>query len=516
VHLGDFLIRASRWFPEKTATVFEDTRMTFAQLNGRVNALSHVLMDMGVKSQDRVAVLCQNSHYFLEAFFGIAKINAVSTNLNWRLSPKELAFVLEDSGANVVFLSRRFEAAYPTLRELAGNRCRFVAIEGSLPGAEDYEALIARYPSEEPAVEVGHEDVVLQMYTSGTTGRPKGVMLSHKNIVANAVNTMIEMEYGRRIKLLSVLPLFHIALYAVLNCVFVGGTTVFLHGFNPQTVLSVIEKEKITRLSFTPAMFALLLEHPDFDKSDLSSVEFIGYASAPMPRALLRRAMEKFKCDFCQSFGMTEMSPVMTVLPPQDHVLDGPEYKVRRLESVGRPICNVQVRVVDEKGAICPPGEVGEIIGRGDTVMKGYHRMPEATAAAIRDGWYYTGDLGYMDEYGYLYIVDRKKDMIISGGENIYPKEVEDVIARLEGVVEVAVIGVPDEIWGESVKGIVVKAPGAELTEKDIIERCKVNMASYKKPKSVDFVTELPKNAMGKVLKDVLRERYWKDKERKV
>jgi acyl-CoA synthetase (AMP-forming)/AMP-acid ligase II len=360
------------------------------------------------------------------------------------------------------------------------------------------------------------DDTFLQLYTSGTTGRPKGVMLTHKNMMANAVSTIIEMEMTRDMNVLGFLPIFHVAIFVLINLVVIGGKVTFIHSFDVPTVLKTMQDEKVTAVGFTPVIFKLLLDHPDIDKYDLSTLRQVIYATAPMPVDLLRRSLEKFRCDFIQFFGMTEVSPTLTMLIPEDHVLDGPEHKVKWLGSAGRVISNVEVKVVDENGEECPPGVTGEIIGRGDNVMKGYHKMPEETAAVIKDGWYYTGDMGYFDEYGYLFIADRKKDMIISGGENIYPREVEEAILLMEGVFEVAVIGVPDDEWGESVKAIVVKTPGAEITEEQVVEHCKANIASYKKPKSVDFVEMLPRSALGKVLKHELRDPFWEGRDRKV
>ncbi len=515
--IGDILTRAAKWFPDKEAVVFEGTRLTYKEFNERTNRLAHALLDMGVKKDERVAVVCHNSNHYGEILFALAKIGAVSTNLNWRLSPKELAFLIDDSEAKIVLFSKRFEHLYEPMKEQIPRKLKYIAVDGKVDDEMiDYEELITKYPADEPVADVSMEDTFLQLYTSGTTGRPKGVMLTHNNMMANAVSTIIEMEMTRDMNVLGLLPIFHIAIFVLINLVIIGGKVTFIHSFDIPTVLQTMQDEKITAVGFTPVIFKFLLDHPDIDKYDLSSLRQVIYATAPMPVDLLRRSLEKFRCDFIQFFGMTEMSPTLTMLIPEDHILDGPEHKVKWLGSAGRPISNVEVRIVDENGNDCPPGVTGEIIGRGDNVMKGYHKMADATAEAIRDGWYYTGDMGYFDEYGYLFIADRKKDMIISGGENIYPREVEEAILLMDGVFEVAVIGVPDDEWGESVKAIVVKTPGAEITEENVIEHCKANIASYKKPKSVDFVEILPRSALGKVLKHELRAPFWKGRDRKV
>ncbi|MBN1880853.1 MAG: long-chain-fatty-acid--CoA ligase [Deltaproteobacteria bacterium] len=517
MRVGDMVTRAARWYPDKEAVVFEETRLTYREFNERVNRLAHALLKLGVKSQDRVVLICHNSNHYAESVFAIAKIGAVSTNLNWRLSAKELAFLVNDSGAKICLFSNRFAHLFEPMREQLKKKLTFIAIDGAAgEDMEDYEKLIVEQPTDEPEVSVSMKDVVLQLYTSGTTGRPKGVMLTHENMFANAISTLIEMEMTRDINVLGLLPIFHVAVFVLINLVLIGGKVTFVHSFDPAEILALIDREKITAVGFTPVIFKFLLDHPDIDKYSLKSLTQVIYATAPMPVELLKRSLKKFQCDFLQFFGMTETSPTLTMLLPEDHILDGPEHLVRRLGSAGRPVINVEVRVVDPEGNDCEPGVVGEIIGTGKNVMKGYHKMPEETKAAIRDGWYYTGDMGYFDEYGYLYIADRKKDMIISGGENIYPREVEEAILLMDGVHEVAVIGVPDDAWGEAVKAIVVKMPDANLTEEMVIDHCKENIASYKKPKSVEFVDMLPRSALGKVLKHELRAAYWEGRDRKV
>jgi long-chain acyl-CoA synthetase len=517
--LGDLLTRAANCYPDKTGSIDEgdDTRLSFVELNARCNAISHALTDMGVGPGDRVAIVCHNCHHYLESVFAVAKAGGVATSLNWRLAPKELAFLLDHSDARVVIFSKRFEALFQKVRELLDKEIRVISVGGDLADAAAYEELAAAYPKTEPGIQpAGMDSPVLQMYTSGTTGQPKGVMLTHRNVIANSMNTVIEQQFNRSDICLNVLPIFHIAIYGAINCVLIGATNVFQPEFDLEAVLSVIEKERVTGMGLAPILINYIVNHPKIDEYDLSSLRWINYATAPMPVPLLKKAMEKLQCDFMQVFGQTETSPVISILIPEDHVVEGPEHKARRLGSVGRPILNVEIKVVDPEDRECPQGEVGEITAFGDTMMKGYYKQPEATAQTIKDGWLYTGDMGYFDEYGYLYLVDRKKDMIISGGENIYPNEVEMCILQMDGVAETAVVGVPDEEWGEAVKAFVVPRPGAEITADQVIRHCAENIAGYKKPKSVEFVEEFPRNAVGKILKNKLREPYWKDRERKI
>ncbi len=516
--LGETLVRTTKWYPDKTALISENVRLTYTDFNRRTNAVANALIGFGIGAQDHVAIICQNSHHYLEVVYAAAKIGAVATCLNWRLSAKELGALLNHSDSKVVFYSKKYETLLPAIRKELTADPRFVAIGGPLEGAVDYEKIVTANGTGEPAAGggVSENDTVIMMYTSGTTGTPKGVMLTHKNILSNAVNTIIEFQAGRDLTYLNILPLFHVAIFLPINCVMVGGTNVMLPEFNPGAALALIEREKVTFTGCAPAIVKFLVEYPDIGKFDLSSLRLVLYAAAPMPIPVITKAINLLKCDFVQVFGMTETSPVTHILIPEQHVLEGPEYMVRRLGSVGRPIINVRSKIVDENGNECPTGIVGEIVDQGDTIMKGYYKMPDATAETIRDGWLYTGDMGYADEYGYVYLADRKKDMIISGGENIYPTEVEMCILQMSGIADAAVIGVPDKKWGESAKAIVVRKPGANVTAEDVIEHCLANIAGFKKPKSVDFVEALPKNAMGKIQKNVLREPYWAGRARKI
>jgi acyl-CoA synthetase (AMP-forming)/AMP-acid ligase II len=516
--LGDTLVRTTKWYPDKTAAVSENTRLTYADFNRRTNAIANALIGFGIKPQDHVAIICQNSNQYMEVVYASAKIGAVATCLNWRLSAQELAALLNHSDSKVVFYSKKYEHLFAAIRKELIADLRFVAIGGSIEGAVDYEKLVETHGTEEPRISgnIDENDTVIMMYTSGTTGKPKGVMITHKNIISNAINTIIEFQAGRDLVYLNILPLFHVAIFLPINCVMVGGTNIFLPEFNPGVALALIEQEKVTFTGCAPAIVRFLVEYPEFSKYDLSSLRLVLYAAAPMPVPVITKAIHDLKCDFVQVFGMTETSPVTHILIPEEHVLEGPEHKVRRLSSVGRPIINVRSKIVDEHGKECPIGVVGEIVDQGDTIMKGYYKMPEATAETIKDGWLYTGDMGYADEYGYVYLADRKKDMIISGAENIYPAEVEMCILKMSGIADAAVIGVPDEKWGETVKAIVVRKPGANVTAEDVIEHCKANIASFKKPQTVDFVDALPRNVMGKIQKNILREPYWAGRARKI
>jgi acyl-CoA synthetase (AMP-forming)/AMP-acid ligase II len=393
----------------------------------------------------------------------------------------------------------------------------FISLDGQATGMQAYQALLDAQPTRDPHIAITPDDLAYIMYTSGTTGRPKGAMLTHRGQVADAQSMLMELSLRPSDKHLAVMPFFHVGGRAVPLTHFYRGCTIAISsGFDPTQALTLIERHRLNTIQVVPTMIAFMLDLPDLDRFDVSSLNMIFYASSPMPVELLRRAIDKFGSIFVQGYGQTESGPLSTLLGKEDHVTGGTAEQLRRLASAGRPVMNVEARVVDFEGRDVPHGEVGEIIVRSDLNMSGYWNNPEATAEAIRDGWLHTGDMATMDDAGYIYIVDRKKDMIVSGGENIYPREVEEELYAHPAVLEAAVIGVPDPVWGESVKALVVLKKDARTSEEELIEHCKTHLASYKKPKSVEFRKELPKTPSGKILKRVLREKYWADHDRRV
>jgi long-chain acyl-CoA synthetase len=366
--------------------------------------------------------------------------------------------------------------------------------------------------------EMEDDDLAGLFYTGGTTGRAKGVMLSHKNIVSNAINAIMATSYTGHDIYLHAAPMFHLAdIGSTFAFTMLGARHVFIPMFNPLHVLQAIQNEKVTVTVLVPTMINAVLNHPEVDNYDLSSLRRLVYGASPMPVQLLKQGLQKWGQIFLQGYGMTETSPLLTVLDAEDHILDGTPEQVRRLSSCGREVLGVEVRVVSAEGEDVHPGEIGEIIASGPNVMSGYWRMPEATAAAIVDGWMHTGDLATVDEENYIYIVDRAKDMIISGGENIYSVEVENALYTHPAVLEVAVIGIPHDMWGEAVHAVVVCKPGMNVTAGDLIEHARMQIAGYKVPRSIEFAQEaLPKSGAGKILKRDLRDKYWAGKSRNV
>ncbi len=501
--------------PNAVAMVYGDRHTTFGELDRHASQVANGLIATGLRPQARVAFLDKNSDIFFEACFGAAKANCAMVAVNWRLAPPEVAYVINDAMAEVLFVGQEFfpviEKVLPELRSVK----KVIAIDASHDGWEHYPEWRDAQPAADPHVPIAGDDVAIQMYTSGTTGHPKGAMLTNDNFFAllpAAVREWGEVWTPDDVNLVC-MPLFHIAgsgwgivgLYA-------GAKSIIIRDIVPPEILRVIPAHRVTRALFVPAVLLFLLQTPGVQETDFSSLKFIAYGASPIPLDLLRNALATFKCDFAQVYGLTETTGVVTYLPPEDHDPNGNQ----RMRSCGRPIANVTIRIVDSEGNDLPTGQVGEIICKTPQVMKGYWNLPEETAKAIRGEWFYTGDAGYMDADGYVYIHDRVKDMIVSGGENVYPAEVESALFGHPAVADVAVIGVPDERWGEAVKAIVVKKPGAGVTPEELIAFARERIAGYKVPKSIDFADMLPRNPSGKILKRELRAPYWAGRDRQV
>jgi len=503
---GDLIIRNARRYPNNDGIICGEARFTWAQVNNRVNRLVRALSRLGIKKGDRVAILSNNCHQYLEGYCAGGKSGIITVPLNYRLVGRELVYILNNSEANTLIISPEYiTTVKPISNELIHIKNKILFTDNE----EDflnYEALLETESSEEITSELNEQDLFWIMYTSGTTGHPKGVMITHKNVLTDAIDDMYAYKMQKNDALLVTPPLYHAAGTAIsYSAMYVGAKIVIMKKWDPLEALNLIENEKVTATWINGAMLTDLLSSPILKIKDHSSLRSVMYAGSPMPVELLKRAFPIFGKIFWGLYGLTENTSSATCLPIEDHVLEGPENKTKKIYSVGRELISLHVRVVNDRGEDIKPGEVGEIIIKGDTVMKGYWKNPEATSDTIKNGWLFTGDLARVDEDGYIYIVDRKKDMIISGGENIYSKEVEDVINSHPAVLESAVIGVKDDKWGESVKAIVVLFPNEKLGEDELIEFCKKNLASYKKPKFIEFVKSLPRNPSGKVLKSQLR-----------
>src|SRR5215468_5455724 len=520
------LRRAVRYFPDNTATIFHGRKQSYRELSARSLAFSKALNELGAGHGDRVAIYLLNSPQFLEVVYACFEIGAVIVPLNTRLAADELVFIINDADCAAFITDESLQPLAASFKPRLESINRFVAIDDS--GAfSDYEKLVARHIDNQPDnrseplsdEDQSEEELVGLFYTSGTTGLPKGVMLNHRNLWMNAMHTLATRAPEPNGVFLHAGPMFHLATFpALINHTLNGGAHAILPKFDLKNLMEVIERDRVTSTLLVPTMINFLINHPDIGKHDLSSLRRITYGASPMPMELLRSAMKVFPgVEFFQGYGQSESSPLLTALMPEDHIIEGPERITRRMASCGRPVIGVEVEVVDENNRPVKPGEVGEVIARGPNVMMGYWKRPEETAQALRGGWLHTGDMATIDEDGYIYLVDRKKDMIISGGENVYSTEVENAIYQHPAVREAAVIGVPDEKWGEAVKAIVTLKEGATLTESELIEFCASRLADYKVPKSVEIREgELPKSGTGKILKKELREPYWQGHNRRI
>ena len=517
--LSFMLRRAVELYPDKVAVCSEDLRLTYTQFGERVFQLARHLRAVGIRKGDCLAILHVNRHEFLEAYFAAAQIGAILNPLNFRLSPRELAFILRDSRASLLIAARRFSEQVEQLgqSETALKKVLWVG-EGDaskvIEGRDYEDALSRQSPESLPDPRIPDEEVAHLYYTSGTTGLPKGVMLTHKNVATHALGTIAELNLTDRDVWIHVAPLFHLAdAWATFAVTWVGGRHVTVPDFDPPHVLHLIQKERVTISNMIPTMLNMLVNTEGAASYDFSSLRAILSGGASIAPEVVRKIMDVFKCDYIQTYGMTETSPYLTLSILKAHLEDlNPEERFAYKAMTGRPFISVDLKVVRENGEdIRADGqEVGEIIVKGDTVTPGYWNRPEETEKAFHDGWLYTGDMAVINEERYVNIVDRKKDMIITGGENVYSTEVENVLYEHPAVLEAAVIGVPDDHWGEAVKACVVLKPGQTATESDIIDFCKQNIAHYKSPKSVDFLEELPKVGSGKIFKKGLRERYLK------
>ncbi len=516
--LMDICRRNAKRYPNKEAMVYGDTRLTFEEFQDRTNRFANALIGLGIKKGDKVATLLNNSHWYGELYFSIPKSGAIMTPLNYRLAVRELAWIMNHAEAKVLILDEVYLQTIESIKQELKYVEKIILTGEARSEILGYEDLIAMADIEEPDPDVHDDEVVSIFYTSGTTGVPKGAMLTHRNLLSNCQNICIENKIIFGDTFLIVSPMYHTITPATMYAhMYRGNTNVAIDHFDPKLMVEILEKEKVTHLFLVPSMIVFTLEWGRVKEYDISNLKLIWYGGSSMPVDRIKQAMDVFGCDFGQGFGMTELGPCfVSVLSPEDHRLLALENDEEKLSSVGRNHSNTETKIVDDDDNEVPIGTIGEVCVRGPNVMKGYWKMPDETAEALKGGWFHTGDLGKMDGDGYLYVVDRKKDMIISGAENIYSAEVENVLSSHSAVLEVAVIGVPDEQWGESVKAIVVLREGMTVTEEGLIEYCKENLASYKKPKSVDFIEALTRNVMGKVLKTELREKYWKGYEKRV
>jgi len=509
--LGDIVRAHGAERADKVAFQFEGRSTTYGQLDRQTNQVARALVAAGLKPGDRIAYLGKNSDHYFELLFGAAKAGVVMTPIGWRLAGPEIAYILADSGARALFVGPEFLDVAEGLLTEGGPIELAVAMEGERGLWRDYQAWRGAQPDADPAIAVGWEDVAIQLYTSGTTGRPKGAMLPHRALLelrgVHARSDLGWNTWSSEDVSLVAMPVAHIggSGWGIMT-LYNGAKGVVAREFDPHRVLDFIAEDRISKIFMVPAAMQIVVRHPRAAETDFSCLKYILYGASPIPLELLKECMGVFGCGFVQMYGMTETAGTIVALPPEDHDPAGSP----KMRSAGKALPGVELAILDEAGNRLPPGEIGEIATRSAANMAGYWNLPEASAATLAaDGWLRTGDAGYLDEDGYVFIHDRVKDMIISGGENVYPAEVENAIYGCPGVSEVAVIGVPDAKWGEAVKAVVVRGPGAELSEADVVRWARDRLAGFKTPKSVDFIDALPRNASGKILRRELRAPYW-------
>lgn len=518
MRLHDFFDYYSRENPDSGFSIFGASKLTYQEASAQINKLSNAFSDAGLQKGDRFAVLSKNSVEYVLIYYAASKAGVVPVPMNYRLSPAEWVYIVNDSQSKLLMASGEYLDAVDGIKGELDSVSKYVSIgTTNTTGWDNYGAWVDGQPTTACDTFISPDDDLFQMYTSGTTGHPKGVVLTHRSVVANVIQCIPQVTSGLEQRFLIVAPLYHAAAsFCSFCCVSQGGCLYISEEFNPGEVVRVLDEEQINHALLVPAMIqACLVAASNGDERGYTNLEYIAYGASAIAEETLSRAMDTFKCDFIQAFGMTELSPVATLMSPDDHrraLASKPEL----LLSAGRAVIGSEIRVVDEDDNPLPIGTMGEIVVRGPQVMKGYWNLPDETAEAIRDGWMHTGDAGTLDDEGFLYIQDRIKDMIVSGGENIYPRVIEEVLFKHPAIADAAVIGVPHDRWGETVKAIVQLREGASATEDELMEFCRGRLGGFECPSSVDFIDSLPRNASGKVLKRELREPYWVGQSRRV
>lgn len=499
--------------PDLAAIVHEGRTTTYAALDRAANRVANGLIAEGIAPQARIAHLDKSSDLFFELLFGTAKAGAVMVSVNWRLAAPEVLHIVNDAAAEILFVGEEYFPVIEKIRDELTTVRKIVTLGGRHAAWESFDTWRDRQPAIDPLLPAKGSDTAVQFYTSGTTGLPKGAELTNGNFAWMMPLWTESWLLAPGVPNLVCLPMFHIggAGWGIAG-LFAGATNHVVREFVPALILETIQRERLQVMLLVPAMILFLVQAPQIRETDLSSLRLIVYGAAPIPAELLKQAMGLFSCGFQQVYGLTETTGAITLLPPEDHDPADP----RKLLSCGFAQKGVELRILGDDGKDLPAGQVGEIAVRSPQVMAGYWKLPEASARALQGDWFLTGDAGYLDDKAYLYIYDRVKDMIVSGGENIYPAEVESALFGHPAVADVAVIGVPDERWGEAVKAVVVRKPGAELAPGELIGWARERIAGYKLPKSVDFIEALPRNPTGKILKRELRKTYWVGKDRQV
>jgi long-chain acyl-CoA synthetase len=505
MNLGVILQETARIHGGRTAVLDDERSFTWTEFADRVARAAGLLSQSGVVPGRRYGLLMRNSFHMAELMWAGYRMGAVPVPINWRLAPAEVIDILEDSGCALLALDPEF---LPLLDKAGNGHWRSRALVVGTEDGSEYEKRLLSAPRAALHAVDEHAEAIM-IYTGGTTGRSKGVRLSHRNVIWNSLQVGLALGVRESDVTLHVAPMFHAADLCCNVAMFLGGAQAFLRQFSPLTMLAAIQRHRVSYTVAVPAMLKMILDEPKTSDFDTASLRLVFYGSSPMPAEWIRGVFSRFpRTEFHQAYGLTETSPILTILSHAEHVRGVERGETAVLSSAGRPLVGVQMRIVDEQGQELPAGEAGEVAVRGPSVMLGYHDRPEETAAALRNGWLRTGDIGRFDAEGRLHLLDRKKDMVISGGENIYSVEVESVLCRHPGVSEASVIGVPDPVLGEALLAVVAPRRGSAPTAEDLVAHCRAHIGSYKVPRRFAFVEALPRSLVGKVLKGVLRERY--------
>ena len=519
MNTNDFLSIATAICPDRDFLVFEGQRRSFAETNERVNRLAHALSELGIQKGDRIGMLQVNCPQYVEAYFAAAKLGAIFVPLNFRAKAEELTYMIGNAEVTILFVGARYLDMVDEVLSRFSTVKECICVDRKQDGKQFYEDLLKPSSLDGVTSEIGDDDITILMYTAGTTGRPKGVPLKHDGFVSYVLENVEPASPEIEERNLLTVPLYHVAgMQAMLAGVYGGRTLLLMRQFEVKEWMKTVQDERASRAMLVPTMLKWVIEDPDFHKYDLSSLKVITYGAAPMPFKVIKKAIEELpRVRFINAFGQTETASTITTLGPEDHILEGTdeeiEKKLKRLTfSIGRPLPDVKVKIVDEMGTLLPSNETGEILAKGPRIMTGYWGDEEKTAQVMTsDGWLKTGDKGWMDEDGYIYLAGRGDDMIIRGGENISPEEIENVLHAHPKIEEASVIGVPDPEWGQQPKAVIVLKKGEHAGAEEIMEFCRLKLAGFKRPRSVVFVDSLPRNPMGKVLRKKLREQYGKD-----
>lgn len=516
--LGDIPRCAAVLWPDNIAVVFEGKHYTYKQFNERINKFANFLITSGCKKGDGLAVMADNCSKYLEVYFAAAKIGVRVTPVNVRLGDDEIAYIIQDSETACFVVGDAYEEKIKRMKDNLKNIKTWVTLDNPVPGFLDYDNVLEMSLASEPDLDqfnIQEDDLAILMYTGGTTGLPKGVMLSHRSALLAGITAAIANGFTEDDSTCFVLPVFHVSWWPILAIFIVGGKVCINRKPSLDTIFKLIEDEKCTHMNLVPTIYGWMIDWPSIENYDLSSLRLLTYAGSPFPTEVLKKCIRKFGNKFAQGYGATETAGAgISGLAIKEHHLDG--LKQKYLVSAGKPMPNSRVKIVDENDRTLGPGEYGEICVKGKHIMMGYWKNPKLTDAVLKGGWYHTGDMGYIDQDGYIFMTDRKADMIISGGENVYPKEVEDIIYRHPAVRECAVVSAPDAKWGEVVQAVVVLHPDKQATAEEIIEHCKKHLAGYKCPKAVAFWNDIPKSIVGKIVKKDIKMKFWEGKDRMI